>query len=493
MSPGRSPWSWALLALLVVAAVLRFHNPAQHWLSHDEVHTALRTAGFPQEQIARLAVPSTTLKAGDLQRFLHLSPDHGWAATLRQLVRHPEHPPLYFLLARLVREASGDAMARVRQLSALFSLLTLPAMAWLGREASGQRGLAAVVAVTTAVSPLHLLYAQEARPYSLLLLLSALACAAYLRLRRLPGPRLFWGYVLSLLAGLYTSLIFLVVPLSHGLHALLAGRHRAQRRRWAGATALALLGFLPWLSVMGLRLHALLSHTAWLRTAAPPASGPLIRSLHWSAPFLDLGAPPPPWWPWLVLPVLLGLALAGAHHLARRGGGDWLLLVLLPAVNLLALESADLLSGGRHALTTRYLLPGLLGVQLLVAAAIWGLIASRSSRAVGGMVLLLCVLAGSVSCLSILRADSWWSRYAFHQPAELQRVLEACPGSVLRVVISPTSTGEAISLAQRLDGRTRVHFAARHATSPAVPVLHRSALGQVLMPSRDPAAVQEAS
>lgn len=481
---------WILLLCMALAAVLRFHHPGLHWLSHDEVYTALRTAGYATSagDLQALASGSGTLTAQQLQRYLQLSADHGWADTLRELAGHPEHPPLYFLLARMVRETFGDSMARVRQLSGLFSLLVMPAVFWLAREVSGSTGTATVAAGTLALSPLQLLQAQDARPYSLLVLLTALACAAYLQLRRSPGLLLGCAYGLILLAGLYTSLLFLLVPLSQGLHALVLKHPAGHRRRWAVATTAAFVAFLPWAGVMRAQRSALLQHTDWLRQA--PATLPVtrIRSLHWSAPYLDLGDPSPPWWPFIVLPLLLGLTIAGAIQLVRQGpsrGGS--LLVVLLLVNGLALELADLLLGGQHALVTRYLLPGLLSVRILVATAIWSLLSCRRGRAAGVGLLAALLLAGAVSCGSILSAETWWSRYPLHQPSVLRHFLRSYPGSELVVVASPTSLGEVISLSQRLPPETRIHFAAHFLPSHTGRVAYMNQMGQVITPhTEDP-------
>ncbi|MGC5196515.1 glycosyltransferase family 39 protein [Aphanothece microscopica] len=442
----------------------------------------MRSAGFPSAERELLISPSADLRAEDLQRYLNLSEAHGWRDTLRELVRHPEHPPLYFLLARLVREGLGASMEHVRQLSALFSLFALPAMFWLAMEVSGSIGLATTAAGTMAVSPLQLLYAQEARPYSLLVLLTALASAAYLRLRRAPD-RLTWGlYGLLLLAGLYTSLLFLLIPLSHGLHALLRRNPTGHRRRWASATGLALLGFLPWAGIMVSRREALIQHTAWLREPPPSLPFGTLRSLHWSSPFLDLGHPLPQGWALGALPLVVGLSLSGAVLLARRSpSGGWSALLLLLLANVLVLELGDRLTGGQHALVTRYLLPGLLGFQILVAANFWALLRSSHGRVLGVGLLVACLLGGALSCRAILTAETWWSRYAIHQPAVLAYFLDAYPGSAMEIVNSPTSFGEAISLAQRLAPHTRLQFTESYSHPGSGAIVYRNQLGQVVL------------
>ncbi len=473
----------ALPLALVAGALLRFHAPGSPWLSHDEVLTLLRSAGYQVGELDSLTAQAGPLTFGSLQTFLKLSPLHPWADTLSALVDHPEHPPLYFLMARLVREGLNDSIAALRQLSALLSLLALPVLYQLGRQVSGKTGVGAVAVLLGSVSPLQLLYAQDARPYSLLVLLTALACSTYLRLQRRGGAANAWLYGLTMVSGLYTSLIFLVVLLSHGLHSWLVEGPAGHRRRWGLAAGAAAAAFLPWLAVIARGLGPLLQHTAWLREPADPLPAPLIRSLHWSSPFLDLGDGAPAWLPLVLLPLLAALVWAGSTELGRNGRpGGWSLLVLLLLCNSLAVALPDLLLGGRHSLVTRYLLPASVSVVLLVAAGLEARIRTKGYRLVGLSLLALLVVAGAASCHTILAAETWWSRYSFDQPA-IRDQLQAQPGRVLRVVRSSSSGGEAVALSRTLTPTTLLFFADEPLPPDHPAVLSSHHLGQVLRQS----------
>jgi uncharacterized membrane protein len=85
-----------------------------------------------------------------------------------------------------------DPVTAFRGTSALFGLLLPAAAFWLMRELFGRGPVPWVAAALVAFSPLHLLYAQEARQYALWMLLflassaalqRALALRAGLRLR----------------------------------------------------------------------------------------------------------------------------------------------------------------------------------------------------------------------------------------------------------------------------------------------------------------------
>ena len=88
------------------------------------------------------------------------------------------HPPLYYTLLKGWRALFGDGEAALRSLSALFGIATIPLVFAMGRMLGGRRhgtvvGLAA--AAMFAISPIHVQYAQEARPYAMLTFSVALA------------------------------------------------------------------------------------------------------------------------------------------------------------------------------------------------------------------------------------------------------------------------------------------------------------------------------
>jgi 4-amino-4-deoxy-L-arabinose transferase-like glycosyltransferase len=88
-------------------------------------------------------------------------------------------PPLYYLLLHFwVRLGSDDVM--IRFLSAAVGIATIPAIYVLGRRLTNA-SVGLVAALIFALAPLQLFYAQEARMYSLFVLLSTLSVWAYSR------------------------------------------------------------------------------------------------------------------------------------------------------------------------------------------------------------------------------------------------------------------------------------------------------------------------
>src|SRR4051794_39622457 len=141
-------------------------------------------------------------------------------------------PPLYYVLAWPWAHVVGTQEAALRALSALLGAAAVPVAYLTGRElASHAVGL--ITAGLVAFNPLLVWYSQEARPYSLLVLLCALSLLFFARALRRRRPRELWLWAVASALALLTHYFaaFLVVPEGlwlawvwrPRLHAMIAG------------------------------------------------------------------------------------------------------------------------------------------------------------------------------------------------------------------------------------------------------------------------------
>jgi mannosyltransferase len=264
-------------------------------------------------------------------------------------------PPVYYMLLSIWMDLVGNGPGETQALSVAIALVSVPGGMWAGWSLFGRRaGL--VCAALCAVNPFLTQFAQETRMYSLMLVLSLLATAAFLHVfafgRRGYLPLFFvllalmlythnWGLFLA--AGLVCAL----VPCWY----VSENRHSFWRDALIGFGGAGLL-YLPWLPTL---LHQV-QHTGapWLN---PPNFGAPIQI---SKSLLGGGTP------------TVALLLAGgsgiAAVLSRRVEDKERTAVLAGAVTVLAtLAVAWLVSQVSPAWTTRYL-GVLLGPMLLIAA-----------------------------------------------------------------------------------------------------------------------------
>jgi mannosyltransferase len=260
-------------------------------------------------------------------------------------LRLDSSPPLYYLLLHEWMALFGTGEAATRTLSLLFALAAIPVAWWAGRALFGVRG-AWLAAAGAAGCPFLTRYAQETRMYSLVVLLSLVACAAF---------------ALAFLHGRRVHLVTLAVALTLLLYThdwalfLAAGMGVVWLGLWRRGTVGARDG--PLVAAVVLALYA-----PWVPSL-------IFQARHTGAPW----AQPPSALLLLGFPgQLLGevavvlLALPAVELLRRRGPGYQsvcLLLVLTGAVAVLAWLSSQL----EPAWTPRYLAV-LLGPLLLAVA-----------------------------------------------------------------------------------------------------------------------------
>src|SRR3954469_25402244 len=112
-------------------------------------------------------------------------------------------PPLFYLLLHAWMALAGHGEAATRSLALLFAVLALPVSWWAGTALFGRRA-GALAAAGAAGCPFLTYYAQETRMYSLVAVLSVLACASFV-LGFVRGRRgHLWALGVELVLLLYT-------------------------------------------------------------------------------------------------------------------------------------------------------------------------------------------------------------------------------------------------------------------------------------------------
>ena len=220
------------------------------------------------------------------------------------------HPPLYYLLLHFWISFFGETETAVRMLSVCFSVLTVLVVYQLALRLFTRR-TAFFAALFTAISPFQVFFAQEARMYSQLTLLSA--ASVYFFVLWLKNDMRISGvlYVISTTLLLYTHIYAVFVVMAQLLYLVslfFAARDYFQirLRRWlTGLLAMGLL-FLPW-AVVVLRQATKATQGYWIPT--PDWLAPLQTLIEYCGSF------------WLAL-LLLPLFVYGVMRSCRAGTDD---------------------------------------------------------------------------------------------------------------------------------------------------------------------------
>ena len=152
-------------AAVVLGVGLRFYHLDGKVFWEDEIFGAMHMLGYQEAEIVESS--PRLVSAGDLQRYFKLpegSDRRGLGATVTALATEvPQHPPLYYLAARLWAGAFGTSTAALRSLAAVFGVFVLLCVYLLCLELFASREVALIAVALLAVSPFYVLYSQEAR------------------------------------------------------------------------------------------------------------------------------------------------------------------------------------------------------------------------------------------------------------------------------------------------------------------------------------------
>lgn len=447
-------WNWVagyLAIALVLGIAFRFVNLDGLIYWHDETSTSLRISGYTKTEFVRRVAGSDPISVAQLhRRYQSPNPTRDLSHTLDALASKPEHPPLYYLLARFWAQGFGSSVTAMRALPAIISVLAFPAMYWLAVELFAAPPVGWVAMALVAVSPIHVLYAKEAREYSLWIVTIVLSSAALLKaLRR--DRWLDWSlYALTLALGLYSHLLYVFVGLSHGIYVL----WRRRIGRFVLALAAALVAFSPWLAVMLSRMQRLETINAQLDRQADLSYLVGKWFLHFNRLFHEIDFGSVNWIFFLFS--LYAIYVACRQNFVKSG----LFIALLFGVTALGLAIPDLLEGGHRSVRTRYLMPCYLAVELAMAnLLVTGAIASRKvwqQRVWRGLGALL-VTMGVVSGIVIVNSQTAWSKND-ELTQNYPEVAEVVNGKNRPLLASDTDPNYILSLSYLLDPNVSIQF-----------------------------------
>ncbi|MCC5661876.1 glycosyltransferase family 39 protein [Nostoc sp. XA010] len=453
------PLKLIVIILLVLGIFLRFVNIDKKIYWHDEAFTSFRIAGYTVKEIKENIYINQEITVADIQKFQHINSQRTWIDALSSQAKEDgQHPPLYYLLLRFWEQVFGSSPAAIRTLTAILSLLLFPAVYWLSIELfnSSTIGWAAIALV--AISPFHLLYAQNAKQYSLWSVIVVLSSAAILRAIKLERNhnKINWLiYGITLVIGLYTYPLTALVALSHGIYLIIIKGWRLTKSLIAYLVtfSIAFISFTPWLYVMSLNNFKGID---WLATKTTTIS--LFTTIlgNISRVFIDFNLDSQTS-PLLVFPLVLSILFLVAYSIYficfHTPKHTWLFIIIIISVNILCFLLPDLLFGGRRSTVARYLIPSYLFMQLSVVYLFAKQIFSNNSfsRKFWQATLAIFTLATIMSCYQISNAESWWTQIPSNNHPQIIKIINQSKNSLLISDDSaPYNFGNLLSLSYRL-------------------------------------------
>ncbi|MEH2232262.1 MAG: glycosyltransferase family 39 protein [Nostoc sp.] len=470
-----------IVVLLMVGIFFRFFNLDRKVYWHDETFTSLRISGYTSNEAKQQIFNGRTINKESFAKFQSPNMEKGLRDTIISLeVDDPQHAPLYYILARLWVGIFGNSVTVIRSLSAFISLLIFPSIYWLCRELFKTSAWVSEVAIALmAISPIHLVYAQEAREYILWIVIVLLCSALLLRALRLESQDrvlriLNWGmYAVTLMLSLYTFLFSGFVVIAHGIYVIATAKFRFTKtvKAYLLASLVGFLAFTPWIVVVIVNLLQLKSSTAWTKKHLPLDG--LIKSwlLQLNRIFLDLNLGFENPFTYVITPFFLVLVGYSIYFICRKTNHKiWLFIVTLIMIPALPLMLPDLLFGGIRSLAERYLLISYLGIQLAVTYLLATQLNNKSfaRRRIWQIIMGLVIICGLVSYGVSSQADTWWSKVISSGNPQVAKIINQTNHPLLISNDSGINYGNVFSLSYLLQPKVQYQLV-KDRSIPTIP------------------------
>jgi uncharacterized membrane protein len=400
----------ALLVLLAIAVFFRFYNLDKKAFWHDEVVTVCHITGHsgpPKYKQGELVT------AGELAQVLTFKKGDNEEPVLKSLASDSQHAPLYYLIAYHWCRQFSTSPSSIRTLSALLGLLQLPAVYWLCIELFKVPRLGLFAACLVGLSPVQIIYAQDAREYSLLVTVTLTLGAVLLRAMR--EKKLVWwlAYFALLSIGMYVSVLALLAAVSHLIFVLFYGGIRKNRSLipFLVASFAALLSFLPWLNVIFAHAAMVSKTTQWMTQRIPVFQ----LAKYWlnvmAIGFMDfdkLLSSPNPYQPkqFALLCFILLFEIGAVAWVCFRPKKIRLFLLPMIFLNVLVLVIPDLVFGGVRCNSARYSLQALSYLSLCSALLIYSNVARGGTVRRAAWLSIAIVLVGCQISSDYVSAES---------------------------------------------------------------------------------------
>lgn len=464
-----------IVFLLTMGILFRFFNLDGKVYSHDETYTLLRISGYTKTEVKQQVFNNRVIAGESFAQFQGINPEKSLNDTIMTLAKEDsQHPPLYYVIARLWMGIFGNSVTAIRSLSACISLLVFPCVYWLCRELFNvPLSVPGVAIALMAISPIHLVYAQEAQEYILWLVTILLCSASLLRAMRLESqhkdellkkqqkPDFFaiWSiYAVTLTISLYTFLWSGFVAVAHGIYVISTAKFQLTEtvRTYLLASLVGFLAFMPWVTVViGDFFQFLISAD---QTAIQSTLMPIFPFLlvHLTRIFFDIDFRLDNYLGYLITLIILALVGYSIYFICLKTKYKvWffiITLIVVPALPLILLSR-----GGIQSSTEAYFIPSYLGIQVAVAYLLATQLYNGSvlRRSFWHIIMVLVIICGLISSKVSSQAETWWNKGISYGNPQIAQIINQTTRPLLISDAFNNNYGNVFSLTYLLKPKVR--------------------------------------
>ena len=457
--------------IIAIGIFFRFYNLDHKTYWYDETMTSVRISGYVSHELTNEVYNGEAISIENfLENYQYPNDTKNLNDSIKALAYHPEHSPLYYLMARFWLQATGNSIFNIRLLSALISLLAFPAMYWLTQELFNSKLVSWVAVCLIAISPFHVLYAQEAREYSLWTVSILVSSAALLWAIRKKTILPWITYAATVSLGLYTHPFSAFVFTGHGIYVLVSESFRLNKafKNYIFSSCLGILLFVPWLLVVIANFSNLVYNTHHVNRIAKGFL-PILWGLNLSRIFIDFNQGRSLFNPLTYLSLFL--ALYALYFVCKTAPKAGLFIITLIGVIGTALIAPDIILSGRRSTIVRYATPCLLGIQVAVSYLIATKLKQKYDDKKGFKkwrnILAVLIVGGILSSAVSSQVPMWWNKGAF-KTRHTTEVVSIINQSENPLVISDIPPQDLLGLTHVLQGNVHLQLISS-ANIPQIP------------------------
>ena len=453
--------TWFILFLIIVLGVFfRIANIESKVYWVDEVATSIRVSGYTKQEVTQNLASLKFIRVKDLQKYQKLTVKKDLTATIKALIKSPEHSPLYFLLTRFWVQRFGSSVVATRSLSVTFGLLAIPGVYWLCQELFKTPLVSWVAVALFAVSPFYVAYSQEARPYSLWIVTILSSNIALLRAIRLKNRQSWLLYTVSLTIGFYTSLFSIFVAIGQSIYVILLEKFKLTQtvKKYSLAFSLGIISFLPWLFIIFYNWQRFQDNTTWMRV---PISLP-IKIVIWIYSIAIVFVESPIYKAFDAIIIarvvtdlsLFALIIWAFYFLVNQASTVKLFILTSTIVPTLLFILVDLIFGSKTSTAPRYIVPCQLGILLTLAYFLANKLLNK--QFFWKTILISLISIEIMSCVFILNTSPKYQKTRNIYNIPIAAILNQAKAPVL--IAETKETLDIISLSYQLKSTIKIQF-----------------------------------
>jgi uncharacterized membrane protein len=436
-----------VIILLILGIFFRFFNLGEKVFWHDEVYTIFRATGYKSGEFYGQEFQNKLVTVEQIQAYQQLkSNSTAWDTVESLVLEDPQHPPLYFLMNRYWLKIFGSSIISNRILAIFISLLSVPAMYWLGRELFNSSLVGFLAALLLFFSPFEIIFAQIARQYSLLTLLIILSSFSLVRALKYNKIKDWGFYILWSVLGLYTHIFFILNTFANLGFVII--NKKIARFSWVLLFILAI--YSPWIIVFISRKDIAFNSTSWAKLEFNFLYFAKQWLLSFSAIFADLffGFDNPLTYLYRLL--FISLSIWAIYQIYKQTNWfifSFILTILVIPFTLLLIS--DLVGGYSRSTVTRYLLSSFPALFLAVGYLFARYQHSRIYQGIFVVLLTNSLISGAMNAF----ADTSWVKVPSYHNKDITRIINQ---SNKPVILSDrgdswTNIGDVVSLSYHLN------------------------------------------